>query len=295
MSPRRTAARSSLEIADQIAADILTGAYPQETPVPSTNELSVHYRVNPATAGKALNLLVDDGVLYKRRGLGVCRHRSARGAAGSPAAAFVEEFVLPSRRGRPPGLHRSRDRRLHPQGLVMTAAAVPPRERGITLHAVTKSFGGNHAIWAASPPTCRLRPHLWTSRRQWRRQDHLDGADLRAYLPQRRGQILIDGEDPVESTAMLRRTCLRCTSSRTNDNFTVAQVLAPGPAYFPNWSAETAERLARRFRLPPKTASKLSRGQRSALAITISLASRAPYLPRRALSRAGRERPLDSV
>ena len=42
-----------LEIADQIAADILVGAYPEQAQVPSTNELSVHYRVNPATAGKA--------------------------------------------------------------------------------------------------------------------------------------------------------------------------------------------------------------------------------------------------
>lgn len=96
MSPVPDGRPIFLEIADQIAADILTGAYPQETAVPSTNELSVHYRVNPATAGKALNLLVDDGVLYKRRGLGMYV------ASGAPEAlrarrraAFVEEFIAP--------------------------------------------------------------------------------------------------------------------------------------------------------------------------------------------------------
>ncbi|MFN8046866.1 MAG: GntR family transcriptional regulator [Dermatophilaceae bacterium] len=85
-----------LEIADQIAADILVGTYGEQTQVPSTNELSVHYRVNPATAGKALNRLVDDGVLYKRRGLGMFV------AAGAPEAlrarrraAFADEFVRP--------------------------------------------------------------------------------------------------------------------------------------------------------------------------------------------------------
>nr|WP_167739170.1 GntR family transcriptional regulator [Kocuria sp. JC486] len=60
-----------MDLADQIADDILSGAYAPGTQVPSTTELSVHYRINPATAGKALNRLVDQGVLEKRRGLGM--------------------------------------------------------------------------------------------------------------------------------------------------------------------------------------------------------------------------------
>lgn len=158
----------------------------------------------------------------------------------------------------------------------MTATAVPPRERGITLHAVTKSFGGNHVLRGvtADLPADRIYGLLGAN--------GVGKTTLMALICghtfRSGGQILIDGEDPVENAAVLRRTCFVHEDQRYNDNFTVAQVLAPGPAYFPNWSAETAERLARRFRLPPKTASKkLSRGQRSALAITISLASRAPY------------------
>ncbi|MDO5618540.1 GntR family transcriptional regulator [Kocuria sp.] len=60
-----------LDLADTIADDILAGAYPPGTQVPSTTELSTHFRINPATAGKALNRLVDQGVLEKRRGLGM--------------------------------------------------------------------------------------------------------------------------------------------------------------------------------------------------------------------------------
>ncbi|MDO5663226.1 MAG: GntR family transcriptional regulator [Brachybacterium sp.] len=59
-----------LELADRIAEDILGGIYPPGTQVPSTTELSAFYRINPATAGKALNRLVDAGILTKRRGLG---------------------------------------------------------------------------------------------------------------------------------------------------------------------------------------------------------------------------------
>ncbi|WP_027586382.1 GntR family transcriptional regulator [Acidipropionibacterium thoenii] len=60
-----------LALADQIADDILAGVYPAGSRVPSTNELSAFYRINPATAGKALNRLVDQQVLEKRRGRGM--------------------------------------------------------------------------------------------------------------------------------------------------------------------------------------------------------------------------------
>jgi len=60
-----------LELADAIAADVLAGLYPEESQVPSTTELAAHYRINPATAGKALNRLVDAGIVYKKRGLGM--------------------------------------------------------------------------------------------------------------------------------------------------------------------------------------------------------------------------------
>ena len=85
-----------MDLADRIAADILAGLIPEETQVPSTNELAAHYRINPATAGKALNRLVDQGIVYKRRGLGMFV------AAGAPEAlraqrrdAFSEQFVRP--------------------------------------------------------------------------------------------------------------------------------------------------------------------------------------------------------
>ncbi|MGO1960743.1 MAG: GntR family transcriptional regulator [Yaniella sp.] len=59
-----------LQIAEKIEASILDGSLAEEDQAPSTNELSAFYRVNPATAGKGINLLVDRGILVKRRGLG---------------------------------------------------------------------------------------------------------------------------------------------------------------------------------------------------------------------------------
>ena len=50
---------------------ILSGAFPQESQVPSTTEISATYRINPATVLKGMALLTDEGVLYKKRGLGM--------------------------------------------------------------------------------------------------------------------------------------------------------------------------------------------------------------------------------
>jgi GntR family transcriptional regulator len=60
-----------LQIAEAIENDILAGNLLEEAQVPSTNEFAAFYRINPATAGKGVNLLVDDGILYKKRGIGM--------------------------------------------------------------------------------------------------------------------------------------------------------------------------------------------------------------------------------
>ena len=96
------------QIAAMLEHDILRGVYQEEEQVPSTNELARLYRINPATAGKGLNLLAADGVLYKRRGLGMF---VAPGAAErileKRKAAFLGRYIRPMvREGRSLGLER---------------------------------------------------------------------------------------------------------------------------------------------------------------------------------------------
>ncbi|MEG2177104.1 MAG: GntR family transcriptional regulator [Oscillibacter sp.] len=59
------------QLAEQLEEAILNGIYPEEGQVPSITEYSVTYKINPATALKGINLLVDAGVLYKKRGVGM--------------------------------------------------------------------------------------------------------------------------------------------------------------------------------------------------------------------------------
>lgn len=85
-----------LQIAEQVEDSIVEGSLAEETQAPSTNELAAFYRINPATAAKGLNLLVDKGVLYKRRGIGMFVARGARQALLlERRAAFAARYLEP--------------------------------------------------------------------------------------------------------------------------------------------------------------------------------------------------------
>ena len=85
-----------LQIARMLEDDILRGIYQEGEQVPSTNELARSYNINPATAAKGINLLVADGILYKKRGIGMF---VAPGAGETVRQkrndAFYDGFVKP--------------------------------------------------------------------------------------------------------------------------------------------------------------------------------------------------------
>lgn len=67
-----------LQIAREIEDAIFIGAFEEETQIPSTTEISMSLKINPATVLKGINILVDEGIIYKKRGLGtfVCEGAS---------------------------------------------------------------------------------------------------------------------------------------------------------------------------------------------------------------------------
>jgi GntR family transcriptional regulator len=84
------------QIADQIENDIIAGSMPEETQVPSINEIAVFYRINPATALKGINVLVDDGVIYKKRGIGMFVANGARDRlVEKRRVQFTGDFIRP--------------------------------------------------------------------------------------------------------------------------------------------------------------------------------------------------------
>ena len=85
-----------LQIAEQIENDIIGGQLAEETQVPSTNDFAAFHRINPATAAKGVNLLVDGGILYKKRGIGMFVAEGARATlVARRRERFQSEYMAP--------------------------------------------------------------------------------------------------------------------------------------------------------------------------------------------------------
>lgn len=85
-----------LQIAELLENSIIDGTLPEDGQVPSTNELAAFHRINPATAGKGINKLVDDGTLYKKRGIGMFVSAGARAKLRSRRREeFARQYVHP--------------------------------------------------------------------------------------------------------------------------------------------------------------------------------------------------------
>lgn len=84
------------QIAEAIEDAIFTGAYLEETQIPSTTEISAQLKINPATVLKGMNILVDGNILYKKRGVGMfVQHGAAAKIKAHRKAQFLGTYVTP--------------------------------------------------------------------------------------------------------------------------------------------------------------------------------------------------------
>lgn len=85
-----------LQIAHNLEQEILIGIYPEEEQIPSTTELSVGLKINPATVLKGMNQLVAEEIIYKKRGLGmfVCRGAIEK-LRTRRQDEFFEKYLIP--------------------------------------------------------------------------------------------------------------------------------------------------------------------------------------------------------
>ena len=83
-----------IQISEMIENDILRDVLLEDERVPSTNELAKLYAINPATAAKGINILVDAGILYKKRGIGMFMSDGAKEVIRTKRKAqFYENYV----------------------------------------------------------------------------------------------------------------------------------------------------------------------------------------------------------
>jgi len=85
-----------ITIAQWLEDAILADIYKEESQVPSITEISLQYNINPATALKGINMLVDSGLLYKKRGLGMFVAKGARDKLlQRRQEQFFEDYIKP--------------------------------------------------------------------------------------------------------------------------------------------------------------------------------------------------------
>jgi len=92
-----------VQIADWLETEIMNGHFQPDEKVYSQYQLADMYTINPATAAKGLNLLVDENILYKKRGLGMfvtenAKERIIQKRKNQTLKRLIEEVVLEAKR-----------------------------------------------------------------------------------------------------------------------------------------------------------------------------------------------------
>lgn len=83
-----------IQIAQGIEDDILNGILNEDEACYSQNQIAKTFNINPATAAKGINLLVEEGVLYRKRGMGMHVSIGARTMIiKKRKTVFLKEFV----------------------------------------------------------------------------------------------------------------------------------------------------------------------------------------------------------
>jgi GntR family transcriptional regulator len=147
------------QVAARIENAIVDGSLAEETQAPSSNELAAFHRINPATAAKGLNQLVTDGVLYKRRGVGMF---VATGAREQLLKRRRSEFRRPVR---PPADDRGTEARHLDSGTDHDDRRLGgPAIAAATVHDVTMRLREHTALAASPPPSSRTAsPGYWAA------------------------------------------------------------------------------------------------------------------------------------
>lgn len=91
---------------------------------------------------------------------------------------------------------------------------------------------------------------------------------------QHEGELRIFGVDPFDNPVTMDRTILAGIDAPLPDGWSLRKLLAVGAARYDTWDEARARELSERFELPARKAySALSRGQKSAAALVLAVAS----------------------
>src|SRR5690625_7755958 len=84
-----------VQVREQIEDQIINKQLYEDDQAPSTNQLVNFYRINHATVSKGINQLVEEDILYKKRGIGMFVSKGARDKLiDKRRKSFVEDYIV---------------------------------------------------------------------------------------------------------------------------------------------------------------------------------------------------------
>lgn len=85
-----------IQIREKIEDQIVNDQLKEEEQAPSTNQLVSFYKINHATVAKGVNQLVEEGILYKKRGIGMFVAAGAKEKLmNKRKEVFVDDYIVP--------------------------------------------------------------------------------------------------------------------------------------------------------------------------------------------------------
>lgn len=85
-----------IQVRELIENMIITGDLKENEQAPSTTDLSNFYKINHITVAKGINQLADEGILYKKRGVGTFVASKAREKLlAKRKNEFTEKYIRP--------------------------------------------------------------------------------------------------------------------------------------------------------------------------------------------------------
>ncbi|WP_425434283.1 GntR family transcriptional regulator [Lentibacillus persicus] len=84
-----------MQVREEIEDQILNNQLKEGDQAPSTNQLVNFYKINHVTVSKGITQLVEEGILYKKRGVGMFVADGAKQKLiQSRKEAFIDDYVL---------------------------------------------------------------------------------------------------------------------------------------------------------------------------------------------------------
>lgn len=84
-----------IQVREKIEDQIINYQLKEGEQAPSTNQLVNFYKINHATVSKGVNQLVDEGILYKKRGIGMFVAEGAREKlVQKRKRTFIEDYIV---------------------------------------------------------------------------------------------------------------------------------------------------------------------------------------------------------